>query len=583
MLDGMFLSLLIKELKGQLIDSRVEKIYQVSKEEIVLTLKSRSFSGRLFLSAKGNSPRIHITDFPPENPQNPPMFCMLLRKHLVGAKLSNIRQIGFERVIFLDFDAVSELGDRITLTLAIEIMSRCSNIILINENGKVMDSIRRVNTDLSSRRLILPGVTYETVPPQDKIDLSVDIVPQVTDKIKIGKERPLSKAILAEVSGISPIIAREISYEVSPDDKLTTILTDDDFSVLTQSLESLAKAAEGDGRPYLILQDKKPMDFTFIPIHQYGDSVISQEFPTYSSLPDAFYSRRAEQDRMHQKGAEVFKLITNKLERAQRKLTVQKEELKACKDREHLRIYGELINANIYRIKKGDSFCECEDYYNNNELVRIPLDVQKTPSQNSQKYFKDYKKSVNAEKMLTEQIKKGEEEISYLESVFDALSRATSEGELNEIKQELEQSGYLRIRRNGKKQMKVQTLPPRKFITENGFEILVGRNNLQNDRLTLKTADKNDLWFHTKDIHGSHTVLRLNGKEPQDSDILEAAKLAALHSKAQDSSNVPVDYTQIRYVKKPSGAKAGMVIYVNNKTLYVTPDREKADKMSVKN
>ncbi len=400
MLDGMFLSLLVTELKEQLLDSRVEKIYQVSKEEIVLTLKSRSFSGRLFLSAKGNSPRIHITDFPPENPQNPPMFCMLLRKHLVGAKLINIRQIGFERVIFLDFDAVSELGDRITLTLVIEIMSRCSNIILINENGKVMDSIRRVNNDLSSRRLILPGVTYETVPPQDKIDLSVGTVPQVIDKIKIGKERPLSKAILAEISGISPIIAREISYKVSPDDKLTTTLTDVDFKALAHSLETLAK---GERKPYLIVQDKKPMDFTFIPIHQYGDSVISQEFPTYSSLPDAFYSRRAEQDRMHQKGAEVFKLITNKLERAQRKLAVQKEELKACKDREHLRIFGELINANIYRIKKGDSFCECEDYYNNNELVKIPLDIQKTPSQNSQKYFKEWKISVYAEKMMNEQ------------------------------------------------------------------------------------------------------------------------------------------------------------------------------------
>lgn len=582
MLDGMLLSLLAGELREKLNDSRIEKIYQVSKEELVFVMKSRTFSGRLFISAKGSSPRLHITDFPTENPQNPPMFCMLLRKRLIGARLINIRQNGFERVIFLDFDAVNELGDRITLTLAVEIMARCSNIILVDGEGRIIDSVRRVNADLSSRRLILPGIRYEEVPPQNKVELTAANVEQLTDHIINGKERPLSKAILSETSGISPIIARELSFKVAADDKLTADLTSDDVERLKKILLQFVSDFRENAKPYLILQSGKPIDFTFIPIEQYGGSAISQQTESFSSLPDAFYSRKAEQERMHQKGGEIFRLITQKIERATRKIALQKEELADCKNRDSFRICGELINANLYRIKRGDSFCECENYYNNNEIIRIPLDVQKTPSQNSQKYFKDYRKSVNAEKMLTEQIEKGEEEISYLESVFDALSRISTESELNEIRRELEQSGYIRIRRGGKKQMKTPALLPRRFITANGFEVLVGRNNLQNDSLTFKLSDKNDLWFHTKDIHGSHTVLRLNGKEPQEEDIVTAAKLAAYHSRAQESANVPVDYTLIRYVKKPAGAKAGKVIYVNNKTLYVTPDRELAERSSVK-
>jgi predicted ribosome quality control (RQC) complex YloA/Tae2 family protein len=580
MLDGMFLSFLKAEIAEKAIGARVEKVHQISKEELVFSLKGRGFSGKLLMSAKGNSPRVHFTDYPPENPEKPPMFCMLMRKYLVGGFLSNIRQDGFERVLFFDFDCTSEMGDRVTYTLAVEIMSRHSNIILIDSNKKVMDSIRRVDADLSSARLVLPGLIYEMPPKQDKLELTFENLDDIANRLLSGADKPLSKQLMTVISGISPVIAREISYCASNGDDLSA----KDVNSKDKIKDAMEEILNRNRKPMLIVGDNdKAIDFTFININQYGSSVLNKEYQSYSNLLDAFYQRRAEQERSNQKSADVTKTVTSILNRITRKIEYQKEELKNCKDRDKLRIYGDLISANIYRINKGDTILECEDFYNNNEKIRIKLNPEKSASQNAQKYYKDYKKYVTAEKVLTEQIAKGLDEKEYLESVLDLLQRSRLSDEINGIKAELISMGYIR-NQVGKKKSRIKgTLPPKEYTSSDGFKILVGRNNLQNDLLTLKQSEKSDLWFHTKDIHGSHTILKLGGAEPTETAIKESAEIAAFNSKGCDSQNVPVDYTYVKFVKKPSGAKAGKVIYTNQKTIYVTPNDENVEKLLKRN
>lgn len=572
-LDGLFLRHIKNEIEANALGARVSQIYQPNRDELILSLRTYNGNKKLLLSSRANSPRINFCETTPENPPQPPMFCMLLRKRIGGGKLIAVRQLECDRVIFLDFECINELGDTTIVTIACEIMGMYSNIIIINSDSVIIDSLKRVDLTMSSQRLVLPNIKYELPNSQDKLNILTTTAKEIADKIKsLDSEMPLNKAILSVIQGVSPIVCRELEHKVmeGATNKLEGIL----FDKLILEIENLKEIAENcKGEPYaLYREDGKPMDFSFIDISQFGSFVNAEKKQSFSLLLDDYYETRDSRERMRVKSQSLLKLLSNLSERIARKISKQQIELKQCSNREHLRICGDLLQANLYRIEKGATFVDVENFYDENYAnLRIKLNPAISPPANAQKYYKDYQKAKNAEIVLTEQIAKSKAELEYIDSVLDIVNRAESEKDLSQIREELTQQGYIRHQR-GKQKQPAKTAPL-EFTSSDGFKILVGRNNLQNDRLTLKTASKNDMWLHTKDIHGSHTVIIGDGKEITDTAILEAAQLAAYHSKAQNSSKVPVDYTLVRYVSKPSGAKPGMVIYVNNKTVYVDPKK----------
>lgn len=579
-LDGAFVHYLTKELREELCSARVSQIHQPNRDELILAVRTLSGNKKLLISARANSPRVNFTLNAPENPSSPPMLCMLLRKRLCGARVCDVRQPDLERIIFIDFDATNDLGDPIKLTLAVEIMGKYSNVIFIDENGMIIDALKRVDPTMTTQRLVLPGMKYELPPSQNKLSMLKSEPSEIVSAIKnLPKPEKLNKAILNTVLGVSPIVCRELEYLItSGEDLYTDELTPQYLKRIDYYITKLTNAVrEAMGAPYCISEPKgKPKDISFMGITQYGSAMTVTREESFSLLLDNFYLERDKADRMKAKGQDLLKLLTNASERLSRKINTQRGELEQCADRESLRISGDLIQANLFRIEKGVPFVDLENFYDENmPIVRIKLDPSKSPSQNAQKYYKDYRKAKTAEQILKEQIELAEQELEYIDNVFDALSRAESERELAEIRSELISTGYIKAPKGNRKEQK--PLPPLKFKTTDGFEVLVGRNNRQNDTLTLKTANNNDIWLHTKDIPGSHTILVTNGREPTDDAILQAAKIAAYHSKAKDSSQVPVDYTQVRNVSKPQGAKPGMVIFVKNKTVYVTPSIDFAD------
>lgn len=580
-LDGAFLRHIKIELEEALIGFRVEKIYQPAKDEIVLSMRGQGGARKLLMSAKADSPRVHLTDFAPENPQTPPMLCMLLRKRLTGAKLRAIRQPQLERLLSFDFDATSDLGDRVSLTLTVEIMGKYSNVILVDEAGIIVDALKRVDAAMSSQRLVLPGLAYEMPPAQNKpcvLDTPAeDIIKRLSC---IDRDMALHKALLQNIQGVSPIVCRELEHLTGRgvDISVKTMTTEQKqrLSFFLNRLSGVIRDAAG--TPHMVCELKgKPLDFSFTDIAQYGTAAQVKRFERFSLLLDSFYFERDRADRMKNKSHDLLKLLANASDRLSRKINTQQAELQRCSDREPLRVCGDLIQANLYRIEKGAPFADLENFYEENSpVLRVKLNPALSASQNAQRYYKEYRKAKTAEQVLAVQIEKAQEELAYIETVFDALSRAHTGRELSEIRQELMEQGYVKKARG--KQKTPAALPPLSFTSSEGFTILVGRNNRQNDKLTLKTANNNDVWFHTKNIPGSHTVIVTDGKTPGEETILQAARLAAYHSRARDSAQVPVDYTQIRYVSKPQGAKPGMVIYKNNKTLYVTPAADTGDK-----
>ena len=580
-LDGAFLRHLKKEITDRALGARVDKIYQPNKEELVFLLRTRQEAFKLLLSARANSPRIHFTQYAPENPKVPPMLCMLLRKRLSGAKLVEIRQPGLERLLYLDFDAANELGDKVRLSLVIEIMGKYSNIILVDGQGKIVDALKRVDEEMSSQRLVQPGLTYELPPAQNK-PCMLECQPEeiVEAIVHQPKNQSLNKGILNALQGLSPVVCREVEHQVGRGQELfTRDLTQEQRERLRFFLERLfTTVRDTAGEPYMVTKIKgKPMEFSFLNIVQYGTLASVSRWEDFSSLLDEFYEERDRQDRMRVKAQDLLRLLANASERLSRKINLQRGELARSEDREHLRVCGDLINANLYRIERGSAFADLENFYDENRLMRIKLDPALNATQNAQKYYKEYRKAKTAQQVLGEQIAQAEQELLYVDSVFDCLSRAQSESELNEIRQELREEGYLKAVRDKRKPP--APLAPLEFVSSEGFRILVGRNNRQNDKLTLKQANNNDIWLHTKNIPGSHTIIVTGGRQPGDATLKEAAMLAAYHSRAKDSSQVPVDYTQVRYVSKPQGAKPGMVIYVHYQTLFVTPQHELTEKL----
>ncbi len=580
-LDGAFLRHLKKEITDRALGARVDKIYQPNKEELVFLLRTRQEAFKLLLSARANSPRIHFTQYAPENPKVPPMLCMLLRKRLSGAKLVEVRQPGLERLLYLDFDAANELGDKVRLSLVIEIMGKYSNIILVDGQGKIVDALKRVDEEMSSQRLVQPGLAYELPPAQNK-PCMLECQPEeiVEAIVHQPKNQSLNKGILNALQGLSPVVCREIEHQVGRGQELfTRDLTQEQRERLRFFLERLfTTVRDTAGEPYMVTKIKgKPMEFSFLNIVQYGTLASVSRWEDFSSLLDEFYEERDRQDRMRVKAQDLLRLLANASERLSRKINLQRGELARSEDREHLRVCGDLINANLYRIERGSAFADLENFYDENRLMRVKLDPALNATQNAQKYYKEYRKAKTAQQVLGEQIAQAEQELLYVDSVFDCLSRAQSESELNEIRQELREEGYLKAVQDKRKPP--APLAPLEFVSSEGFRILVGRNNRQNDKLTLKQANNNDIWLHTKNIPGSHTIIVTGGRQPGDATLKEAAMLAAYHSRAKDSSQVPVDYTQVRYVSKPQGAKPGMVIYVHYQTLFVTPQHELTEKL----
>lgn len=576
-LDGAFLRFIKTELEEKLIGLRVEKVFQPNRDELVVAFRGVSGAYKVLMSARANSPRVNITQYPPENPQTPPMLCMLLRKRLTGAKLKEITQYQLERVIRFTFDATDELGDKIELSLIAEIMGKYSNVIFVDGSGNVIDALKRVDMTMSSQRLVLPGVEYRLPPPQDKLNPLEVTADEIIGRIRSsGKTVTLNKAILSAVQGFSPVVCRELEHLTGRGAELDTLsMTDEQYSRLGFFLKrTLGEIGDNKGIPCMVQDlNGKPIDFSFMNILQYGTAAKTVRFESFSELLDSFYLERDKTERMRVKGQDLLRLLTNITERLTRKINTQKIELANSEDREPLRIKGDLLQANLYRIEKGMTEIEVENFYEENmPMIKIKLNPALTPGQNAQKYYKDYRKAKNAQQYLTVEIEKAQQELLYIDTVFDSLSRAETERELAEIKQELIEGGY--IKRIRSRQKIKGTLPPLEFTSKSGLKILVGRNNVQNDKLTLKTARNYDLWFHTKDIPGSHTIIVSQGETPDDETILYAAQLAAYHSKAKESSKVPVDYTLIKYVSKAVGAKPGMVIYKNQKTLFVKPSFE---------
>lgn len=581
-LDGIYLHKLKNEIENAVLFSRVDKVSQPSKDEIVLTLRGKNGSKKLLLCIRANSPRIQLTAHAIENPSVPPMLCMLFRKHLLGAMIKSIRQHELDRILFIDFDASNEIGDKVTLTLCIEIMGKYSNIILVDGAGRIIDAVKRVDFSTSTVRQILPGLEYALPPGQSKCNLLTDDAHKAAELIATSDELKLSKAVLSAVQGISPIVAREIAYRSCDCDCRVGELTKEQLDNIENYINEIKSNLDAETKAYMISDEMgKPIDYSFLKIRQYGSKAVVREYDSYSALLDDYYFEKDRIERTRHKGQELFRLVSTLTERTARKLNVQKEELAKCADRETLRIYAELINANVYRLEKGAPYYELENYYDGNKTVRISCDPSLSPVKNAQKYYKEYKKAQTAEKMLTQLIEKGEEELEYFKTVEDELVRSDTESELSSIREELASLGYVKNKRgNGKKPPK--PLPPMEFKTTDGFTVLVGRNNIQNDRLSMKQANNHDMFLHIQKQPGSHVIIVSDHREISDKAIEEAAVIAAYYSSARQSSRVPIDYTYVKNLKKPNGAKPGYVIYHVYYTITVKPDGEFVEKLRKK-
>lgn len=553
-LDGIFLYHLKNEIAQFAIDSRVDKIHQPSKDEIIINLRSRQGSKKLLLSCNADAARIHFTEFPPENPAKPPMFCLLLRKRLAGAWVTDIEQDNLERILKINFSGTDELGDKTNYSLIIEIMGKYSNIIFVGKDGKIIDSMKRVDENKSHIREVLPGVTYVAPPKQDKLNIFTDDIEKIREKIAQSR-KGMYKAVMDAVKGVSPIICREFEYG----------LTLDEFKKQAQN-----------PTPTVVFTDA-PKDFAFIDIKQYDNLATINHYDTFSQLLDYFYYERVRLMRIKARSADLFKTVTTLQERAVRKAINRTQELEDCKDKETYKLFGDLIAANMYRLEKGVPYYDLENYYDNNKIVRIPADIMLTPSQNSQKYYKEYRKKQVAESKLNEFINEANDEADYFESVIDSLSRAETDGEITAIKAELASQGYIKKGNDKKKEQK--SLKHMHFKTRDGFDVYVGRNNIMNDKLTMKTAKNYDTWFHVQSAAGSHVICETSGNQISDGAIHDCAVIAAYFSKARESSNVAVDYTLVKNVRKPNGAKPGFVVYDPYKTEFATPTIDEVESL----
>ena len=585
-LDALCLSGVVHELQNALSGAKIDKIYQPGRDEVVLALRAPAGNVKLLLSANPSHPRAHLTQISRENPDKPPMFCMLLRKHLSGARLLELVQPPMERVVDLRLEALDELGDRVERRLVLEAMGRHSNLILLDGEGRIMDCLRRVDSDMSARRQVLPGLFYRLPPAQEKLDpSSLDRAALESALAAAPEESQADKWLLDTFGGLSPLICRELAFRAGgATDARLHQMGEGGRSRLLDELEGLLRSVqENSFTPVMLEKEGHPSDFTFQPISQYGPAVSCVPFPSFSALLDRFYEQRENQERVRQRGQDLIRSVTNARDRAARKIGLQEQELAATRDRERLRQFGDIITSNLHAMEKGMSRLTAADFYDPEcPQIHIPLDPLLTPQQNAAKYYKEYNKAKTAESILTLQLEKGRRDLDYLNSVLEAIALAEGERDLQEIRQELTDTGYLRRPSKARDRGKRVASKPMEFRSSSGLRISVGKNNTQNDLLTCKQAFKSDIWFHTQKIHGSHVILWTEGKSPDAQSLNEAACLAAWFSQGRDGGKVPVDYTPVKFVKKPAGARPGMVVYTTYETAYVAPDGELARRLRVK-
>ena len=563
--DAYFLTAVLDELRAEALGARVEKIHQPARDSLILLLRTEKGRQKLLLAANPAAPRLHLTTASPENPAEPPMFCMLLRKHLSGARLTAIEQLPMERCATFVFDTTDEMGYPVQKKLVCELMGRTCNIYLLGGDGRILDCLRRVGLDESSRPA-LPGLNYQQPAPVQKLDPKTMDVTDFDLLLRSTGADKLSDRLMDNLGGLSPLVCREAAIFAAGDlDARADSLGAD----TAEKLHLFFSEHLNHPAPYFVRgKDGVPKYFAFCPIVEYGAYERAESF---TALLDSFYTLRDRTDAMRQKGQAVRKTVSNLCQRIRRKIAIQEKELAATLDRERLRQLGDIVTANIHAIKKGQKFLEAEDFYDENmPIIKIPISEVLSPQENAAKFYKDYTRMKNAQKELTHQLELGRTELQYLESVLDELTRADSEQALEEIKQELQAGGYVR-RDTGKKKMKQSKLQPIRFESTDGIGIYVGRNNRQNDELTFKLASKGDIWLHAQKVHGSHVIIAANGRPVPDDTITQAAQLAAYHSELRLGQNVPVDVTPVKQIKRPPAAKPGMVIYHTYRTVYVNP------------
>ena len=590
-LDALCLSGLVHELSQAAAGAKIDKIYQPGRDEVVLALRSPTQGNvRLLLSANPTHPRPQLTRLSRENPDTPPMFCMLLRKHLAGGRVLSVEQTHLERVVTFTLEALNELGDRVERKLVLEAIGRRSNLLLLDGDGRILDCLRRVDSNLGSgngnQRTLLPGMFYRLPPPQDKLDPTAQDRAALEELLaQAPEEAQADKWLLDTFGGLSPLVCRELAWRAggSTDVRLNTLGELGREKLLDGLEELLNDVKEHHVTATMMRKEGKPFDFTFFTPGQYEGSLELEDFATFSELLDRFYEQREHLERIKQRGQDLIRSVTTARDRTARKIAHQEQELEATQDRERLRELGDILTSNLHQMHRGMGCLRTVDFYDpEGAEVDIRLDPLLTPQQNAAKYYKEYNKAKTAQEMLTQQLEKGRRELDYLNSVLENITLAEGEKDLGEIRQELTDTGYLRRASKAKGREKRVSSKPMEFRSTAGLRISVGKNNTQNDLLTCKQAFKSDIWFHTQKIHGSHVILWTEGGTPDLQSLNEAACLAAWFSQARDSSKVPVDYTPVKYVKKPNGARPGMVTYTTYETAWVTPDGELAKRLRVK-
>ena len=572
-LDAICLSALAAELSDRLEGAKIDKIQQPERDMILLSLRGKGENLKLLLAAGTGNARVHVTGASFENPAEPPMFCMLLRKHLIGARILSVTQPAHERVLRLELETRDELGLEGRKTLIAELIGRSANLILTDSEGRIVDCMRRMDFGGDALRRMLPGMFYRDPPAQTKRAL-LDSEPAERRALieEADKSRPIDKWLLESFAGLSPLVSRELACRCK-----------NDWADLPELLDAFVDSVKaGELYPYLYFDGKKPVDFCFMRLTQYGDTLRCEQAESFSEMLDSFYTGRDKLEQQRRRGHELLKTVRTLRDRQQRKLTARYAEFEKSEDREQIRKTAELITANLYRLKKGDAVLRCQDYYLEGcPEIEIALDPLKTPQQNAAAMFKDYNKRKAASEHLTKLITEGEAQLDYLNSVLELIGAAESEKDLADLRRELIDTGYLRPSGNSKKKEKAKAQAPLRFISTDGKEILVGRSNLQNDELTTKLGRRTDYWLHTQKIHGSHVLIRCEGEEPGARCIEEAAIIAAFYSQGRDGGKIPVDYTMLKYVRKPSGSLPGKVIYTDYKTVTVQSDEELVKKLRV--
>ena len=562
-LDGIYLYSLINELKDFAINSKIDKVNQPEKDEIILTLRGKG-TKKLLISSSSNYPRLHFTTINKINPIKAPVFCMVLRKYLIGGKIIDITQYSTDRIISIDIENKDELGFDSKYSLIVEIMARHSNITLVRKrDNKIMESIKHIHSNKNSYRVLYPGATFIMPPTSNKLNPFSFTKEELKNLLK--ENINFNESIFSKIiTGVGKNLSNDLFIEYK--NKFNDLTIDNLSLFITDYFKNILK----DNKNILFFKDGKVIDFYFKDLISLNNCE-KKYFESHSDTLDNFYATKDKQDRLHSKGLDIQRLINTNIERCLKKIKILEKTLKECEAKEDYRIKGELLTSYIYGFKKGDKDVSVLNYYSENEeYLKISLDENKTPSENIQFYFKKYNKLKNAEEASINQLSINEDELNYLNSVLTSLETADNYADIEEIKKELIETGYVRFRKE-KNKNKIKTNKPLHFISSDGIDIYVGKNNIQNDYLTLKFAEKTDTWLHTKIIPGSHVIIK--GKNIPESTLLEAATLAAFYSKGKNSTKVPVDYTLVKNVKKPSGAKPGMVIYSTNKTLYIDPPK----------